>query len=157
MKYVGEKRATRRARGFSVVVGRMGAAMTLVLRRLTLLCLRKLVDVADNRLHAAENKLRKDLSNGQTCREVVNAEQPRPRSTGRYANTPRICVRSESANLAPRSRLGNPACPVREKVSPSAVKMAANLKVSGLSLADAASAMRNLGFTAKEVSAVCAW
>jgi hypothetical protein len=133
-------------------------ACKLALRRFAILLLRKLVDASDYRLHAAEVKLRKDLSNGQSCQELVNAEHVATVRSGRYANAPGAAARSESADLAPRSRLGNPACPVRETIqkaaSPSAVKMAANLKVSGMSIADASSAMRNLGFSAKEVSAV---
>jgi hypothetical protein len=97
MNTVGEKRAARRARGFSVVVGRMGAATTLALRRFTLRWLRKLVDVADDRLHAAEVTLRNDLS---VRNEALKPAATRIRDAEQSQDMPhRVSGRAESENF----------------------------------------------------------
>ena len=82
------------------------------------------MDAADDRLHAAEVKM--------GVPDLPNNRRPTQKKARRI-------------EVAPVSH---------KAVNPSAVKMAANLIVSGMSIADAASAMRNLGFTAREVSAV---
>jgi uncharacterized protein YmfQ (DUF2313 family) len=63
----------------------MKERIKLWLRRLALRCLRNLVDVADDRLHTAEVKLREDLSGRSLVRVVASTPQqvgsiPAPRS-----------------------------------------------------------------------------
>jgi hypothetical protein len=116
----------------------MKAAIKLALRRLVIPCLRKLVDIANDRLHAAEVKLRKEIPNGALdhcagCVGVPHRAVSLP--------VPRMARQKEARRLGVTQ-------------APSAVKMAANLKAAGMSTADAASAMRNLGFNAREVGAV---
>lgn len=118
--------------------GRM-SPIKLALRRFAILLLRKLVDAADHRLHAVEVKLRNDLGVRKPCSGSVGSDLARPAKPARTTLTIGLD--------------GHQAVP-KKSASPSAVKMAANLKVSGMSIADASSAMRNLGFSAKEVSAV---
>lgn len=113
----------------------MRSEAKLILRRFAIRWLRKLVAAADDRLHAEEGKLRKEIS---ACSPSLT-DKPQPGEA----------VPDNRSQGVSRKRLH-----AEKAVSPSAVKMAANLKVSGLSVADAASAMRNLGFSAKEVTAV---
>jgi hypothetical protein len=112
-------------------------ACKLALRRFAIHWLRKLVDVADDRLHAAEVKLRKQIQRIQ--KDAIASDH-----VGGLDKT-RMPAKDSLGPLQP--------VPHQSNINPSAVKMAANLK-SRMSVADACSAMRNLGFSAKEVSAV---
>jgi hypothetical protein len=56
----------------------MKTKLKLWLRRLALRQLRKLADLADDRLHAAEVKLRADLCADKPCRESVAPDSAKP-------------------------------------------------------------------------------
>ena len=105
----------------------MSPQTKLALRRFTLRWLRYFLDWCDERLHAAEVRLREDLSNWQSHRGLVNAKQFAPEGTPLHPCWQRVAKEPPAA--APRSGVGNPACPVREKVSTNAA--ASHSRIAG--------------------------